>query len=74
MILINFNVFFFFSSLAKLVHSRKRNLSDDCRRELLRNVKGAISVSAKRFSGYGQHVSLVLSSYTIGTLLSFKNG
>ena len=46
-----------YSALAKLVHSRKRNLSEDYRREWLRNVKSTISASAKRFSGYGQHVS-----------------
>ena len=51
-------MFIFSRALAKLLNSRKQNLPDVSRREMLRKVKGAISASAKRFSGYGQHVSV----------------
>jgi hypothetical protein len=46
-----------FRSLVRLHGSRKRIISDVMKRDLLRNVKQAISSSAKRFSGYQQHVS-----------------
>ncbi|KAL3854008.1 hypothetical protein ACJMK2_013292, partial [Sinanodonta woodiana] len=42
-------------SLAKLLNSRRTNIPDTIRRDLLRNVKTAISSTAKRFSGYQQH-------------------
>ncbi|ESO95602.1 hypothetical protein LOTGIDRAFT_239428 [Lottia gigantea] len=42
--------------LARLLKARKNTaLPDSMKRELLRNVKRAISTSAKRFSGYQQH-------------------
>ncbi|KAK6165637.1 hypothetical protein SNE40_022527 [Patella caerulea] len=42
--------------LAKLLKARRNtNLPDSQRRDFLRNVKRAISTSAKRFSGYQQH-------------------
>ncbi|XP_061193164.1 ubiquitin carboxyl-terminal hydrolase 37-like isoform X2 [Saccostrea echinata] len=44
-----------YQSLVRLHGSRKRILSDFSKRDLLRNVKQAISSSAKRFSGYQQH-------------------
>lgn len=45
------------SSLAKLLHSRRRSASDLVRRDLLRAVKTSISTTVRRFSGYQQHVS-----------------
>ncbi|KAK3083221.1 hypothetical protein FSP39_017155, partial [Pinctada imbricata] len=44
-----------YSSLHKLLSSRKRWLPELTRKEYLRNVKSAISGSAKRFLGYQQH-------------------
>lgn len=46
----------YFRSLVRLHGSRKRIVSDIAKRDLLRSVKQAISSSAKRFSGYQQHV------------------
>ncbi|KAJ8320585.1 hypothetical protein KUTeg_002172 [Tegillarca granosa] len=45
----------FQGSLAKLIHLRKHFTPDQTKRDLLKNVKAAISSSAKRFSGYQQH-------------------
>ncbi|XP_053386505.1 ubiquitin carboxyl-terminal hydrolase 37-like [Mercenaria mercenaria] len=43
-------------ALVKLLYvKRQPNASDISRREALRRVKSAISTTAKRFSGYGQH-------------------
>ncbi|XP_064597837.1 ubiquitin carboxyl-terminal hydrolase 37-like [Liolophura sinensis] len=45
-----------YHNLSKLLSARKKiNVADSVRRDLLRNVKTAISSSAKRFSGYQQH-------------------
>ena len=71
-------ILFCFSALAKLLNSRKQNLSDISRREMLRKVKSAISVSAKRFSGYGQHVSLtfvfmIIPRFRFFRLILIKN-
>ena len=71
-------ILYCFSALAKLLNSRKQNLSDISRREMLRKVKSAISVSAKRFSGYGQHVSLplvfrIIIEFRIFRLILIKN-
>lgn len=52
-----FIAYFYFSSLAKLLHSRRRSASDLVRRDLLRAVKTSISTTVRRFSGYQQHVS-----------------
>lgn len=49
----------YFRSLVRLHGSRKRIVSDIAKRDLLRSVKQAISSSAKRFSGYQQHVRVV---------------
>ncbi|KAK3591644.1 hypothetical protein CHS0354_040553 [Potamilus streckersoni] len=51
----NFTPQSLYYSLAKLLNSRRTNVPDTIRRDLLRNVKTAISSTAKRFSGYQQH-------------------
>ncbi|XP_021356044.1 ubiquitin carboxyl-terminal hydrolase 37-like isoform X2 [Mizuhopecten yessoensis] len=44
-----------YSALYKLLRSRSKTLPEHVRRDMLRNVKSAISTTAKRFSGYQQH-------------------
>ncbi|XP_060075776.1 ubiquitin carboxyl-terminal hydrolase 37-like [Ylistrum balloti] len=44
-----------YSALYKLLRSRTKTLPEHVRRDMLRNVKSAISTTAKRFSGYQQH-------------------
>lgn len=58
----------YFRSLVRLHGSRKRIVSDIAKRDLLRSVKQAISSSAKRFSGYQQHVRVVI--YEQGNLFT----
>ena len=51
------NLCSYFRALACLLIAKKRtSTSNDKQRHLLANVKNAISASAKRFSGYEQHV------------------
>ncbi|XP_069108012.1 ubiquitin carboxyl-terminal hydrolase 37-like isoform X2 [Argopecten irradians] len=44
-----------YSALYKLLRSRSKTVPEHVRRDMLRNVKSAISTTAKRFSGYQQH-------------------
>ena len=47
----------FLSLLANLWESKKKKMSDERQNKCLTEVKQAISVTAKRFSGKEQHVS-----------------